>query len=195
MYAPITAIYLDVEETYVNWVEPTLRVLGFDPAAVYERWDALEPRPWNLFDVIDYDTALAWTLIDEQGPEFWATLRPFPWARELIAACREVAPVTLLTSPSMHPNSYAGKALWMRRSFGEDFHDYAFTRVKHRFAHAGAVLIDDSPHNCRAFTTRSDGNPTPGRAVLFPGVGNELHYVPGTQRVAHVVDSLRRLQG
>ncbi len=108
MYTPITAIYLDVDEVLVDWVGAALRVLGFDPDAIREHWDSLDPRPWNLFDVIDYDVRLAWMLIDEQGPEFWATLRPFPWAFDLLGACREVAPVTLLTSPSMHPNSRQG---------------------------------------------------------------------------------------
>lgn len=189
MMQPITAIYLDVDEVLVDWVSPALRVLGFDPAEVHARWDAMDPRPWNLFDVLQYDERLAWTLIDECGPEFWAALPSFAWFAELLAACREVAPVTLLTSPSRHPNSYAGKALWMRRTFGEDFHDYAFTRVKHRFAHAGAVLMDDSPKNCKAFVQAG------GRAVLFPGVGNSLHHVPGSARVALVADTLRRLQG
>lgn len=186
---PITAIYLDVDEVLVDWVSAALRVLGFDPAQVHARWDAMDPRPWDLFAVLQYDVGLAWRLIDEHGPEFWAGLRSFPWMHDLLAACREVAPVTLLTSPSLHWHSCAGKAQWMRRTFGDDFHDFALTRVKHRFAHAGAVLIDDSPKNCRAFVQAG------GRAVLFPGAGNELHHVPGSARVAHVADTLRRLQG
>ena len=181
----ITSIFLDVDEVLVNWVDDALRLLGHNPADVHKRWAALSPRPWDLFAVLNEDPAEAWALIHAAGASFWSRLADYPWADELLGACEDFAATTLLTSPSQHPSSYAGKSQWMRETFGPGFSNYAFTRAKHRFAHPGALLIDDSPKNCRAF--RDHG----GHAILFPGIGNDLHHIPGDERVAYVREQLK----
>lgn len=188
MYAPITSIYLDVDEVLVDWVTPALRLLGYVPEDVHAQWAAMKPRPWNLFDVLDVSPITAWTTIDLAGARFWEGLPDFPWTDDLLSLCTATAETTLLTAPSSDPSSYAGKRQWMRRRFGDTFGGYALTREKHRFAHAGAVLIDDSPSNCSRFVSRG------GRAILFPGVGNDLHYVPGDERVAYVREALDTIQ-
>ena len=65
-----------------------------------------------------------WRAIDAAGADFWHDVEPFPWCHDLFAACRSVAPTYLLTSPSLHPSSLAGKLAWMQRQFGRDFRDY-----------------------------------------------------------------------
>jgi 5'(3')-deoxyribonucleotidase len=181
-------IYLDVDEVLVDWVSPVLRLLGHDPDEVLARWSGLSPRPWDLFDVIDTSSSRAWWAIDNAGASFWASLEKYPWADELIALCQHHAPTVLLTSPSKHPSSHAGKAEWIAKHFGRDFREYLLGSCKHRVAHPRAVLIDDSPKNCDAFYRHG------GRSILFPGVGNNLHATPGHERVAYVADQLRRLR-
>lgn len=180
----ITVLYLDVDEVLADWVGAALRLLGYDPASVHARWTALDPRPWDLFEVIEHSVNEGWRAIDSAGSSFWADLEPFEWTDALLTLCRGFAPTVLLTSPSQHSSSHAGKAEWIQRHFGRTFKDYLLGSCKHRCAHPGALLIDDSPKNCAAF--REHG----GHAILFPGVGNDLHTIPPTDRVAYVASQL-----
>lgn len=177
-------IFLDVDEVLVDWVGGVLSLYGWDHEYLHRLWAKHDPRPWDLFSVLPVSSYLAWNRIDEAGAEFWANLQPLPWMRELYETCSAFAPTVLLTSPSEHSSSHAGKVQWMQREFGSNFRDYLIGSVKHRCAHPGALLIDDSPRNCESFVEHG------GHAILFPGVGNDLHAVPGHERVAHVRNAL-----
>ena len=191
----IETIFLDVDEVLAQWVVAALRALdGFagysgagdprlQPAAVFAAWDALLPRPWDLCEVIPHTRVAMWQAIHACDAGFWKGLDLYPWAMELYQRCSAVAPVVLLTSPSKDPSSYAGKAAWVQRHFPDAEH--LIGSCKHRVAHPGAVLIDDSPKNCAAF--REAG----GHAILFPGVGNDLHALIAGHRVAYVARALQ----
>ena len=196
----IKTIFLDVDEVLAQWVVAALRALdGFagysgagdprlQPAAVFAAWDALLPRPWDLCEVIPHTRVAMWQAIHACDAGFWKGLDLYPWAMELYQRCSAVAPVVLLTSPSKDPSSYAGKAAWVQRHFGLDA-DLLIGSCKHRVAHPGAVLIDDSPKNCAAFIEAG------GHAIVFPGIGNILHAVPGDERVAYVARALGIIAG
>ena len=183
----VTSIFLDVDEVLADWIGPALRLLGYVPSEVYARWDTLTPRPWDVFDVVPRPPSCdgVTDLIDAAGASFWADLPTYPWALELYNTCQLFGPTTLLTSPSKHASSHAGKFDWMQRVFGRGFRNYFMGSVKYRVAHPGALLIDDSPKNCESF--RAHG----GHAILFPGVGNDLHHIPGDERVAYVREQLK----
>ena len=183
----IKTIFLDVDEVLAQWVAATLRLLAYDPATVFARWNRLAPRPWDLCEAIPCNSWQLWDAIHSRCAAFWEALEPFPWAHDLHERCSAVAPVVLLTSPSKDPSSYAGKAAWVQRHFGLDA-DLLIGSCKHRVAHPGAVLIDDSPKNCKAF--RKAG----GRAIVFPSVGNELHAMPGEERVDYTLCRLSEAQ-
>ena len=194
----IKTIFLDVDEVLAQWVVAALRTLDyfgahvdFDPClqpdAVFARWDRLTPRPWDVCEVIPYTREQLWDAIHSRGAAFWSGLEPFPWAMDLYQRCSAVAPVVLLTSPSRDPSSYAGKAAWVKRHFPDAEH--LIGSCKHRVAHPSAVLIDDSPKNCAAFIEAG------GHAIVFPGIGNILHAVPGDERVAHVARTLGIIAG
>jgi 5'(3')-deoxyribonucleotidase len=179
----ISVIYCDVDEVLADWVGPALRLLGHDPETVYAHWDTLNPRPWDVFQVIARP-GVVWRAIDAAGSPFWADLEKLSWADDLLVLLRGFAPTVLLTSPSQHSSCHAGKFEWIQRHFGRTFKDYLLGSCKHRCAHPGALLIDDSPKNCAAF--REHG----GHAILFPGVGNDLHIIPPNERVAYVAAQL-----
>jgi 5'(3')-deoxyribonucleotidase len=169
----ITTIYLDVDEVLANWVGAALRLLAYDETKVHVNWNLRTPRPWDLFDVLGMSTEAAWQRIHEAGASFWAEIERFSWAQELVALCESQAPTTLLTSASAHPSSFAGKAQWIAEHLPGMPH--AIMRgCKSIHAHPGALLIDDSPKNCDAFRNPPSGKPG-GHAILFPGVGNDLH--------------------
>ena len=179
----IKTIFLDVDEVLAQWVAATIKLLGASPDEVYSRWDALAPRPWDLCEAIPCNSWQMWDAIHSRGAAFWEEIEPFPWAHDLYERCAAVAPVVLLTSPSRDPSSFSGKSAWIRYHFPGC--DFLIGSCKHRVAHPGAVLIDDSPKNCEAF--REAG----GHAILFPGVGNDLHGVPGSDRARWVENALR----
>lgn len=168
--AEITAIYLDVDEVLANWVRAALRLLTYNEAEVLAAWDMRTPRTWDLFEILHMPPVRGWQRIHEAGAPFWAEIESFPWVHELAALCQSYAPTTLLTSASPHPSCFAGKAQWIIKHLPGMPH--AIGRgCKSIHAHPGALLIDDSPNNCAAFCQAKRG----GHAILFPGVGNNLH--------------------
>lgn len=162
-------IYLDIDEVLADWLTPTLRLLGHNPQAVFDSWDSLNPRPWNVFNVLHMPEVRAWQIIHEAGAEHWANLPFHRWSRPLYDACCNLGPTYLLTSPSNHSSCAAGKVEWIQRHFGSRFRDYIITPRKHCCAKPGTVLIDDSPRNCAEFMAHG------GEIVLFPGRGNDRH--------------------
>src|SRR5579871_6427857 len=69
-----------------------------------------------------------WKVIDAQGAEFWASLKPFHWFSELVALVREYGPMTILSAPSLSPACLEGKVRWLYSHFppekGRKFTDY-----------------------------------------------------------------------
>jgi 5'(3')-deoxyribonucleotidase len=187
-----TVIYVDVDETLADWIGALFKLLDVDPAEARAMWDSMSPRPWDVIDVLarmnpKLTSNRVWRWIDAEGAPFWADVEIFPFAHDLISVCETYAPVVLLTSPSLHSSSHAGKAQWIAKHFGAKYRDYLIGACKHRCAHPRAVLVDDSPKNCEAFREHE------GRAILFPGVGNDLHHIPDHERVQYVADQLERL--
>jgi len=163
--------FVDLDGVLADWIGPALTLLGHDVAEVCKHWNTLTPRPWNVFDVLDVPASQAWRYIEHAGDRFWSTLPMLPHARELIRECQALGETTILTSPSTHPSSYAGKVQWLDHHFGRGFaRKHALIGAsKHVVARPGAVLIDDSPAHCDAWATEG------GTALLFPGYGNDLH--------------------
>jgi len=169
-------IFVDLDGVLADWLSPALCVMGYEPDAVYAAWDKLNPRPWNVFQVITTSADRGWQAIDLAGDSFWANLPKLSHANALMQSCRSVSDsVTVLTSPSQHPSSYSGKVRWLDHHFGRGFaHSQALLGgCKHVVARPGAVLIDDSPANCSAWEANG------GHAILFPAVGNRLHAMRG----------------
>ena len=162
-------IFLDVDEVLADWSGAALRLFGLEAEPFLARWFAEAPEQWNLFGAPGFPHAPdeAWRIIDAAGARFWAEIEPRPWAHDLLAACRELAPTLLLTRPSEHPSSAMGKLEWMQAQFGgRAFHDYLIGPPKYALAQPGAILIDDHPANCAAFVEHG------GEAIVFPAVGN-----------------------
>lgn len=173
----VSAIFLDLDEVLADWLTPTLRLLGRDPEQAVVEWAELSPRPWDVFEALGMSANKAWSAIDNAGAEHWANLPLHPWSLQLYSHCSAIAPTYLLTSPSLSPSCAAGKVEWIQRHFGKGFRDFLIGPAKVACARPGAVLIDDSPINCRKFIGAGGG------AILFPGLGNDLH----TQRKAPLI--------
>jgi len=82
-----------------------------------------------------------WKKIDDAGEEFWKSM---PWmsdGHELWNAVKKYEP-TILTAPSRHPSSTAGKKLWLKENLPNVL--YIIDHKKYTYAKDGYILIDDS---------------------------------------------------
>jgi 5'(3')-deoxyribonucleotidase len=179
--SPTTHIFLDMDGVLTDFVSACLTLHG-QPQAL-ETWPAGNR---DIPQVVGISKSDFWRLIDDQGAEFWAGLKPFPWCDDLVALVREFAPLTILTAPSLSPACLDGKVRWLYEHFpkvrGKRFTDFLIGNQKHLLAQAGRVLIDDTESHVDAF--RAAG----GEAILFPQPWNANHAI--TDRLAYVRSQL-----
>lgn len=108
-----------------------------------------------------------WDRIDLGGEGWWRSLKPYPWAKRLVAACERLGDVYVATSPPTGAISAAsGKASWLRRHLPDVYFGRRFFIGTDKWLLAGSgsdrMLVDDDARKHAAFAEAG------GRAVLFP---------------------------
>lgn len=178
-------IFLDMDGVISDFTTASLRLHG-QPDAL-STWPAGER---DIPKVLKLSRTQYWNVIDAQGSDFWSSLAPYPWFKELVGLVEEFAPMTILTAASLAPSCLEGKVQWMYRHFpkvkGKVFNRYAISVHKHLLAQPQRVLIDDSSANVEAF--RSAG----GHAILFPQIWNQNHAIQ--DRLEYVRGELQALE-
>lgn len=126
---------------------------------------------WSIPSVLGLTNSKFWRNV-ESRPYFFTNLEPLEDARELMQVILDSGiPFTICTSPSLGPQSAAGKIVWMRKFLDlPNFKDYMIGSQKWLMSNPGHLLIDDSPKNCRDFRRRNDGE-----VYLWPQYWNEGH--------------------
>lgn len=169
----ITQICIDLDGVLCDFILPTLRLFSDDPQSLLNRWPIGQERDgdgrYAVLDLLGVKTKEFWDTVDKAGFQHWANLPRYPWATELMNACKAIAPTVVLTTPSRHVNSVKGKVCWLQRHFGMKFDGYLIGTAKHFCARPGSLLIDDSDLNCNKF--REHG----GEAIVFPQPWNSRH--------------------
>lgn len=182
----IKHIFLDMDGVLTDFVGAVLRLHG--QSDLLETWP---PGERDIPKVLGMSRGAYWKLIDEQGSDFWASLKPFDWFQELIECVRAVAPFTILTASSLDPGCSSGKVRWLYEHFpkveGRRFTDYLIGCRKDLLAQPGHVLIDDAESNVDAFEAAG------GRAILFPQKWNRNHTV--TAPLDYVMAQLDQMNG
>jgi len=182
-------ILLDMDGVLCDWVGAACVAFGKDPEEI------IKIQPSGTFDIevgLGITRDKLWERLDGIGEDFWANwIKAYPWATQLYAACKEMAPTYILTSPSTHVVSCAGKIRWLR-TFTQDekFRDYVLTTHKHLLAKPNNVLIDDD--NEKVTTFRAAG----GNAILFPQQWNarfEDYHRLGKLRYLDVLSDLHKV--
>lgn len=105
-----------------------------------------------------------WTIID-QNDRFWIDLEMIPWALDLYWMLREIAPVTILTTPNENPICAADKIIWLDNNMKISGKDVILAHKKYLLAGNG-ILIDDREKNCQEFIDAG------GEAVFVPSSWN-----------------------
>jgi len=156
-------IFLDMDGVLCDWTGAACRLFGRDPNKVTATWG----EQYDICPELGITTNELWRAVDAAGADFWADLEPLPWAQELYTLCMSYGPVSILTSPSRHPSSHVGKLAWLERHLPQALGAYLMGRNKAACSHPGAVLIDDTEKNIKAWEARG------GFGVLFPAPWNE----------------------
>jgi len=145
-----------------DWTAAACRAFGRDPEEVKAAWG----EGYDICGELEITKADLWRRIDAIGIRFWEKLEPLPWWRDLIDLCESFAPVTILTTPSRHYSSVAGKLLWIQEHLPHYQRSYLMGENKAACGHPRAVLIDDMQKNVDAFAAVG------GWSILFPAQWN-----------------------
>lgn len=168
----ISQICLDMDGVLCDFITPAAKLFGHELVDVLSRW---QRGIYDICHALEISENELWSRIDRHGFRYWADLPPYPWHKELLKGCQQLAETIVLTSPSAKPASSAGKIAWLQRHYGGQFRDYLIGPRKHFCARPGAVLIDDSDENCQRFIADKTGRPTGGSAIVFPRHWNSQH--------------------
>lgn len=141
------AIYLDLDGVMVNFT--TAAAVMLDNLKIPEL-----PSGLVNFDTIDKAIASETVFNICSGREFWDNLDPYPWSWMLFEECFKLTQGNVyFVSRAFRedPDSWAGKAAWVHRHFGEYGLRHLFLMAgyhKHRFCNGPSdILIDDRLDN------------------------------------------------
>jgi len=169
----IKTILLDMDGVLANWQASAARIMQVDPKEYVRECQGnynIYPVLARLLDKAEgYVEEELWRRIDAAGARWWTLVPKFAWADALFKTCKQYAPTFVCTAPGHCPNSYLGKALWLKRFLGEDYQKsiiFVDASNKHLLAKEGTVLIDDRPSNALSFTRAGGIN------ILFPQLWN-----------------------
>ena len=178
-------LYVDMDEVLSDFVGGALRVHGIPR----NRFELERPRcTWNIGAVLGMTDEQFWAPIYEMGASFWYGLSRTSYFMDVVDMMYRTDLsqwVYVATSPQPHQDCYQGKFRWIQRALGYEFARQRFImlRDKHRLAKPGAVLIDDSDANVKAF------NAAGGYGIVFPTLGNSL-YEHASNPVKYVKEQL-----
>lgn len=104
---------------------------------------------WDAAEALGIDKKLFWDTVKEPG--FCRSLPVLPCAREAVAQLKEIADVTVATSP-MHSSTWHWERVEWLHDFGIPHHDIIFAHDK-THVH-GDILIDDKLSTIEAWTNK-----------------------------------------
>ena len=145
-------IFLDMDGVIVDFVAGSFEAHNREYS---------DPKSWSYFESWGMTAAEFWSGIDAHGEEFWANLKPYPWAKDFIASLQAVGDVCFSTSPSRSPACYSGKRIWLQEHGLADV-PCMMGSQKHLLSRPGRYLIDDGVHNTKAWGDEG------GTSLLFP---------------------------
>jgi hypothetical protein len=159
-----------------------------------------ETYGWWQKDWLDiHDAVAALTGRHYTGQELWKIVPVEAWseapvsreAKSLLKLCEQCVGsenVAILTTPSIHPNSWTAKAEWIKRHFPKFYTRTLMGKPKGMCASSNTLLIDDRDKICQEFIEHG------GCALLVPRPWNSLAH--DAHRAGEVLaDNLFRLLG
>ena len=161
-------VSFDLDGVLADWILGVVRLFDTSRETVYDRFSTTN----HIYEAIGVSKTEMWERIDLEGPDFWANLDPIQQTLKLWHdLCSSGVACRILTSPSQHPDSAAGKLRWMQTYLGgPKFTDFFMGKNKHELANPNTLLIDDRPKLVEDFKNAG------GHAFLFPTAQNGTGY-------------------
>lgn len=145
-----TVCLLDMDGVLFNFVQSTIDLLNKDLGCHIKHEDI---KDWNIHKAFGLTAGDMWKRIDNEGPDFWANLELYPWAKELVSMLEHILGdnIYFCSSPSMSPWCLLGKRQSIIKHFPKYNTKFVFTNHKQLLANKDTILIDDSLKNCAKF--------------------------------------------
>ena len=158
-------ILLDMDGVLADFFTSAVSKLNRETGLNFTVESYAKTGKYEMEEVYGITTKQLWDIVDRD--QFWYDLSPMPHAAELMNSIRVAGfPIYISSTPTHNPNCVQQKIDWLKKHFGLDAHDCMFGKHKWLMAKPGALLIDDLPSNCKAF---SDAG---GQAALVPSNWN-----------------------
>jgi len=161
---------IDMDGVVADFVSAAARAHG----VMISEWPAGE---YDICKVFRIPSNRFWGALDSEA--FWSGIPLTSFADELMYLLNGKEKF-FLTSPTMSPQSLAGKCRWIQAMYPKMGRKFLIGPQKHYCARPGTCLVDDSDANVNEF--RKAG----GQAVLVPQPWNSAH--------DHVEDRLEYLK-
>jgi len=175
-------ILVDLDDVLVDFVGAAVKLHKRSMAELNEK---RIPGTWDISKPLGLSPTEFWYPINHvAGSSFWSNLEKLPWYNELLEAVKaKTNDWYIVTTPSLHLSSYAGKLAWFVSTFGSSFNQYVLTQHKHLLANEQTILIDDSDRNIKKFCDAG------GIGLLFPTAGNSKHLLK-EKAIDHTLNAL-----
>lgn len=162
----IEHIFVDMDGVLCDFVSAAMKLYGqtFDP----NNWPPGEWETATVLGLANQDEL--WEKINAGGSQWWYGLHAYPWANDLIAACRHHCQNVSILTKGKVSESFQGKHQWVQSDLRNPPPVIMVSHhEKHLCAGPRRILIDDSDKNIELW--RNAG----GIGILFPRVWNALH--------------------
>lgn len=154
---------VDLDDVVVDTTREVLRIYNKEP--IIGEWDK----------IIGLDSDLILKSIDTFT--FWQTLPKMKHADELIEfISAHTDKWAFFSKPTENPESWAGKASWIKLNYPQYLDRLTLGRIKERYGSHQHCLIDDRRENIDAF--RRHG----GMAIPFPSMNGHFPWTPGQMK-------------
>lgn len=165
-------ILIDMDGVCVNFVRGVCDLTGVDYNWLWETFIE-EKIEHDICKALDVDPSEFWKQIqiDGGGKTFWRNLPELPLYRHLLEQFHEENWM-FCTSPSLDPQSAAGKIEWIQMRHSKWERRYVITPHKEALAQRNTLLIDDKEENCKNFIENG------GSAIHVPTPWNKWHRGP-----------------
>lgn len=194
MKSAVDYVLVDMDGVLVDFMGSAMKAFGYtlvgedDKGVIYsgEGHESLHYPfgEWNIPSVLGISSRSFWRRLHSNG-SFFANLPATEDAKDIIKCIGNI-PFFISTSPSLNPADATAKVQWLHKFFDDDtFSNYMVGKHKHLMGYnPRALLIDDSPDNCKAFQSRG------GQALIWPQHWNSNHHYRG-QRMSMLRNLLR----
>jgi 5'(3')-deoxyribonucleotidase len=146
-------------------------------------------QQWNIEPLFGMSSAQLW---DPLGREFWATLPPLPWFKEVVGLLENhfgEQNICLLTSPIKTAGAIEGKIDWIREHLPQYRRRFLVGPCKDFCASPRHALVDDHSVNIEKF--QDEG----GQTFLFPAPWNRRfkeHPVPALKEWLGALSTIQK---